>query len=61
MGEIKIHNSDNGNIVIELSSKSAKTEVIEKGPWSFSRRPLVIRKWEPGMPMDREEVETIPI
>lgn len=53
MGKVKVHYRGNGNFVFEMSSEVGKMEVIEKGPWSFSRRPMILRAWEPGMPMDR--------
>ncbi|GAA0170914.1 hypothetical protein LIER_25072 [Lithospermum erythrorhizon] len=45
-GIIKIHKMDKGFFVLQLISEEVKQALLEKGPWNFSRCPLILRLWE---------------
>ncbi|GAA0163849.1 hypothetical protein LIER_19621 [Lithospermum erythrorhizon] len=60
-GVIKVHKMDKVLFIIQVLSEEVKQQVLEKGPWSFSRRPFILRNWNVGMPLDKPEVDVLPI
>ncbi|XVE58896.1 hypothetical protein DITRI_Ditri04bG0205600 [Diplodiscus trichospermus] len=35
--------------IIQFSNEEVRDRVIEEGPWYIQNKPLIVRKWEPGM------------
>ncbi|GAA0158706.1 hypothetical protein LIER_38714 [Lithospermum erythrorhizon] len=60
-GAVKAHKMEKGLFVLQHGSEEAKNLTLEKGPWSFSRRPLILCSWDVGMPLDKPEVDLLPI
>ncbi|GAA0155548.1 hypothetical protein LIER_38111 [Lithospermum erythrorhizon] len=50
-GKIKLYHMDKGPFVFQLESEELKLMVLEKGLWSFWRRPLMLRPWKIGVPL----------
>ncbi|KAJ8759784.1 hypothetical protein K2173_009885 [Erythroxylum novogranatense] len=47
--------------VVRLSSAEARDWVFEHGPWHVQNKPLILRKWEPGMSRLMFDLHKIPV
>ncbi|GAA0147297.1 hypothetical protein LIER_42947 [Lithospermum erythrorhizon] len=61
LGEVRVHLMGKGLFVFQLESEDAKQGALERGPWSFSRRPLILRSWTVGMALEKPDVDNLPI
>lgn len=39
----------NGAFIFKFTSRATKEWVLQGGPWFILQRPLLLRKWEPGL------------
>ena len=49
-GEVVIHPAGSKLYIIQLPNASMQDKVLDEGPWHIQNKPLVVRKWEPGLP-----------
>ncbi|GAA0155286.1 hypothetical protein LIER_13048 [Lithospermum erythrorhizon] len=42
-------------------TQSGYLSYLDSGPWSFCRRPLLLRPWVVGMPIDKPNVSKVPV
>ncbi|GAA0172177.1 hypothetical protein LIER_26053 [Lithospermum erythrorhizon] len=61
LGQIKVHHMEKGLFVFHLEYDELNRMVLEKGPWSFSPHPLILRPWKVGMPLYKPEVDHLHI
>ncbi|KAG9130528.1 hypothetical protein Leryth_027147 [Lithospermum erythrorhizon] len=61
LGNIEVHRMSSGIFVFNCSSEEDKLEIIERGPGSFSRRPLILKPCAPGMSLAKKKVSKLPI
>ncbi|XVF66738.1 hypothetical protein PTKIN_Ptkin10aG0061600 [Pterospermum kingtungense] len=47
--------------LVNFSDEKAKDRILESGPWHIQNRPLIIRKWEPGLKSLEFSLHSIPI
>ncbi|GAA0175920.1 hypothetical protein LIER_41992 [Lithospermum erythrorhizon] len=43
-----------------MESKEVRQGALERGPWSFSRRPLILRLWSVRMALEKPDVDNLP-
>ncbi|GAA0151839.1 hypothetical protein LIER_10468 [Lithospermum erythrorhizon] len=55
LGVVRVHLMGKGLFVFQLESEDAKEGALEKGPWNFSRRPLILRPWNVGMALEKPD------
>lgn len=48
-GEVDIRPAGQNLFVIQFPNLKTRDRVIESGPWHIQNKPLIVRKWEPGM------------
>ncbi|GAA0173496.1 hypothetical protein LIER_43948 [Lithospermum erythrorhizon] len=61
LGEVQVHLMGKGLFVFQMESEEARQGALEKGPWSFSRRPLILKPWSVGMALEKPDVDNLPI
>ncbi|GAA0158931.1 hypothetical protein LIER_38755 [Lithospermum erythrorhizon] len=59
LGNIEVHRMSSGIFVFNCSSEEDKLEIIERGPWSFSSRPLILKPCAPGMWLAKKPVSKL--
>ncbi|XP_019246327.1 PREDICTED: uncharacterized protein LOC109225978 [Nicotiana attenuata] len=52
---------DDGYFVFKFESEEDKKLVIQKGPYTFNNRPMILKQWEPKFQMSKEKTRNIPI
>ncbi|GAA0173751.1 hypothetical protein LIER_27303 [Lithospermum erythrorhizon] len=53
LGEVRVHLMGKGLFVFQMESEKARQGALGRGPWSFSRRPLILKPWSyPHLPID---------
>ena len=53
--------TDTGFFFFKFSSTIARDEVLEGGPWHIAGQPIILRKWQPGLTLEKEALQCIPI
>ena len=48
-GEIDIRPTGHNLFVLQFPNSQTRDRVIESGPWHIQNKPLIVRRWEPGM------------
>ncbi|GAA0183768.1 hypothetical protein LIER_31122 [Lithospermum erythrorhizon] len=56
LGAMQVHLMGKGLFVFQMESKDAKQGALEKGPWSFSRRPLILRPWTVVIALEKPDM-----
>ncbi|XP_070021154.1 uncharacterized protein [Nicotiana sylvestris] len=52
---------DDGYFVFKFESEDDKKLVIQKGPYTFNNRPMIMKQWEPKFQISKEKTRNIPI
>ncbi|XVF81982.1 hypothetical protein PTKIN_Ptkin16aG0006300 [Pterospermum kingtungense] len=60
-GEFEILPIDNDLFIVKFSNPAARDRVLESGPWHIRNRPLIVRKWEPGIKPLEFDLSTMPV
>ena len=50
-----------GFYLFRFGSAEGMTSVVEKVPWLFAGRYMVLRKWQPGLPLTKSGLSSIPV
>ena len=53
--------SDQGIFYFKFDSCSSLDAVLEGGPWYIAGRPIILRKWEPHLSLEKDRISKIPI
>ena len=48
-GEIEIIPAGHNLFIVQFHNSETRDKVLELGPWHIQNKPLIVRKWEPGM------------
>ena len=48
-GEVDVRPVGHNLFIIQFVDSDIRDKVIENGPWHIQNKPLIVRKWEPGM------------
>ena len=48
-GEIDIKPAGHNLFILHFPNSRVRDRVIESGPWHIQNKPLIVRRWEPGM------------
>ncbi|XP_043697145.1 uncharacterized protein LOC122647916 [Telopea speciosissima] len=60
-GHVDVNLLESGFFVFRFNLEEDKVKVLEGGPWTVQRRPLILRPWKPGMKLEKVELNSIPI
>ena len=53
--------TDSGHFFLKLNSSVECDYVLEGGPWHVVSKPINLRKWQPGLKFEKEDLKTIPV
>ncbi|XVE89221.1 hypothetical protein DITRI_Ditri19aG0133100 [Diplodiscus trichospermus] len=48
-GDVDIRPAGENLFLIQFPNSEARDKVLESGPWHIQNKPLIVRKWEPGL------------
>ncbi|GKC73630.1 RNA-directed DNA polymerase, eukaryota, reverse transcriptase zinc-binding domain protein, partial [Tanacetum coccineum] len=57
--DIRVNND--GTCLFKFSNAEGLRTVIDKGPWMVSNRPLIVKKWNPEIGMQKAEHSKLPV
>ncbi|XP_077231942.1 uncharacterized protein LOC143865497 [Tasmannia lanceolata] len=60
-GNIQISTLRNGFFLFRFSCGEDCDQILEMGGHTYASRPLILRRWSPGLPLEQPELSTIPI
>ncbi|XVF81983.1 hypothetical protein PTKIN_Ptkin16aG0006400 [Pterospermum kingtungense] len=60
-GELEILPTDHDLFIVKFWNPVARDRVLESGPWHIRNRPLIVRKWEPGIKPLEFDLSTMPV
>lgn len=60
-GEVETVLLESGIFVFRFTCEEDKQKILEHGPWTVARRPLLLRAWSPDANMERINMKTIPV
>lgn len=60
-GKVKVSAIESNLFVIQLPNAESRDRVQESGPWHILHKPLIVRKWEPGIKSLELDLSKIPI
>ncbi|XP_019234070.1 PREDICTED: uncharacterized protein LOC109214587 [Nicotiana attenuata] len=52
---------DDGHFIFRFDSIEDKLQIMEKGPYTFNNRPMILKNWEPEFDMDKEPMRVMPM
>ncbi|XVE91311.1 hypothetical protein DITRI_Ditri20bG0143500 [Diplodiscus trichospermus] len=59
-GHIDIRPAGVNVFIIQFPNSSMRDRVLESGPWHIQNKPIIVRKWEPGMRSLEFNMEKLP-
>ncbi|XP_077221623.1 uncharacterized protein LOC143855390 [Tasmannia lanceolata] len=60
-GELQIFTLSNGFYLFQFTCLEDCDSVLESGEHSYAGRPLILRKWKPGTPLEKLNLTSIPV
>lgn len=60
-GELEVFSLENGMFLFRFSNELVCDEVLESKLWYVANKPLILRKWFPGMQIMKLSFSSIPI
>ena len=57
----EVLSSDNGFFFFKFDNVQDACVVMERGPWHMTNRPLVLKHWQPSLPLAKEDVNKVPV
>ena len=60
-GEVDIRPVGSNLFIIQLLNSATRDTVLEAGPWHIQNKPLIVRRWEPGMDSLEFNMAKLPI
>ena len=61
MGEVDFRLAGPNLFIIQFPNSSTRDRVLESGPWHIQNKPLIVRKWEPGMKSIEFNMAKLPV
>ena len=60
-GFVDVLSIEKGFYLFRFASVEGMTSMVEKGPWLFAGRYMVLRKWRPSLPLSKANLNCIPV
>jgi len=60
-GEVEVFSLENGMFIFRFSDALTCNEVLEAKIWNVVNKPLILRKWAPGMQVLKLTLKSIPV
>jgi hypothetical protein len=60
-GDIEVFSLENGMFIFRFLDESVCDEVLESKLWHIANKPLILRKWRPGMQVLKLTLTSIPV
>lgn len=60
-GKVEVFSMGNGLFIFRFVDERTHDEVLEAKFWHIANKPLILRKWEPGMQLLKHSLSKIPI
>lgn len=60
-GSFQIFSRENGFYLIKFLLLEDLNKVVDEGPWMFEGKPMIIKKWEVNLKLDRDLLISLPI
>jgi hypothetical protein len=60
-GSVDVFLMENGMYIFRFSDEMTRDEVLEAKLWNISNKPLILRRWEPGMQLLKLSLDSLPI
>jgi hypothetical protein len=60
-GEIEVFSLDNGMFIFRFQDEATCDEILESNLWHVSNKPLILRKWRPGMQVLKLTLTSVPV
>ena len=60
-GLVDILASDQGTFYFKFDTRSSLDAVLEGGPWYIAGRPIILRKWESHISLEKNRISKIPL
>ena len=60
-GEVNVKLTGTNLSIIQFPNSIARDKVLESGPWHIQNKPLIIRKWEPGLQTLEFNMKKLPV
>jgi hypothetical protein len=60
-GDLEVFSLENGMFMFRFQDEVTCNEVLESNTWYIVNKPLILRKWRPGMQVLKLTLTTIPI
>ncbi|GJY39712.1 nucleotide-binding alpha-beta plait domain-containing protein [Tanacetum coccineum] len=57
----KLMRNDDGVFLFKFAAKKGMEQVLERGPWMIQNTSLIINKWNPSLPLKKNEVIEVPV
>ncbi|GKB74237.1 hypothetical protein Tco_0935649, partial [Tanacetum coccineum] len=57
----KITRNDDGVYLFKFASKVGMEQVLEKGPWTIRKSPIILTKWSSSVSLKKGEVTKVPV
>ena len=53
--------TDTGHFFFKFNTNADCDAVLEGGPWHIASKPIILRKWKPGLKYEKEALKAIPV
>ncbi|KAJ6287732.1 hypothetical protein OIU76_028879 [Salix suchowensis] len=60
-GMEQVLSMDDGFLIFQFKTEEAITKVIEKGPWMFGGKNIILQKWTPTFQFDRSKISKLSV
>jgi hypothetical protein len=60
-GKVEVFLLENGLYLFQFEDERVKDEVVEAKLWHIANKPLILRKWTPGMQLLKISLSTVPV
>ncbi|XP_062155298.1 uncharacterized protein LOC133863345 [Alnus glutinosa] len=60
-GEVEVFSLENGMYIFRLKDEATCDEILESKIWHVSNKPLILRKWKPGMQVLKLALSSVPV
>jgi hypothetical protein len=60
-GKVEVFSLENGMFIFRFSDETICDEVLESKLWDVANKPLILRKWTPGMQVMKLTLSSVPV
>lgn len=60
-GSIEAFSRGNGFFLLQFSDPDEMAYALENGPWYMKGKPIIMKKWEIGDPLEKENLSSVPV